>query len=455
MRDRPYSKSSLTLDSFLAATGNAYRRYVLAILTVVYTMGLVDRGLISLLLQPIKEDLRLSDTQLGFLTGIAFALFYATLGLPIARWADRSDRVTITSLAIGLWGATVMACLFVSSFVQLLLARIAAAVGEAGCMPPTYSLVGDYFRGPVARARAMTVYMLANPFCNLASFILGGYLNARYGWRMTFFIMGVPGLLLAAVVRLTIREPRLHAVIGVQRSDDRLPRMTEVLVYLSGQPSIRNLMIAIVLLFTMGLGLAPWYAAFLMRSHGMDTAAVGVWLGLIFGIGGIIGTLGGGYVATRWFGEDAQSQTRLSGLMIGSLVVFFVPFLLLQGKYQALSALAGIPIVLFVFVGPTYAILQRLVPDEMRATTVSISMLLANLIGMGIGPQIVGILSDLLHPTLGVDSLRYAMLIMSFIAPASAYYFWRAAGTVNRDLLSVAARRIDCLGAAIRPAEGD
>ncbi len=428
--------------SFSAATGNAYRNYVLAVLTVVYTTSLVDRGLISLLLQPIKEDLRLSDTQLGFLTGIAFALFYATLGLPIARWADRADRVKITSLAIGLWGATVMACLFVGTFVQLLFARIAAAVGEAGSMPPTYSLLGDYFRSPVARARAMAVYMLANPLSSIVSYIAGGFLNARYGWRLTFFIVGIPGLLVAAVAWLTIREPRLQSPAGVEQSRERLPRMTEVLAWLWRQPSARNLTMAIILLFTMGLGLHPWYAAFLMRSHGMDTAAVGVSLGLIFGIGGIIGTLAGGYVATRWFGEDARSQMRLSALTIGSLIAFFVPFLLLQGKYQALSALFGLIMLLFVFVGPTYALLQRLVPDDMRATILSIVMLLANLIGMGIGPQMVGILSDLLHPDLGADSLRYAMLIVALIAPASGFYFWRAARTVNQDLLSVAASRI-------------
>ena len=425
------------------ATGNAYRNYVLAILTVVYTMSLVDRGLISLLLQPIKEDLQLSDTQLGFLTGIAFALFYATLGLPIARWADRSDRVTIASLAIGLWGATVMACLFVGTFVQLLFARIAAAVGEAGSMPPTYSLLGDYFRSPVARARAMAVYMLANPLSSIVSYIAGGYLSARYGWRTTFFIAGIPGLLVAAVVRLTIRETRFQAPGGVRQSSERLPRMTEVFARLWGQRSARNLTIAIILLFTMGLGLHPWYAAFLMRSHGMGTAEVGVSLGLIFGIGGIVGTLAGGYVATRWFGEDAQSQMRLSALTVGSLVAFFFPFLLLHGKYQALSALFGLIMVLFVFVGPTYALLQRLVPDEMRATTLSIIMLLANLIGMGIGPQLVGILSDLLHPDLGAESLRYAMLIVSFIAPASGLYFWRAARTVNQDLLVVSSVQVE------------
>src|SRR6266852_4948977 len=153
---------------------NAYKRYVLGTLTLVYTLNFMDRGLIMLLLQPIKEDLHLSDTQLGFLTGIAFALFYATLGLPIARWADRGNRATITSVAIALWGVTVMLCLFVGNFVQLVFARVAAAVGESGCMPPTYSLVGDYFPTSAERTRAMSVYMLANPLSTLGSFVVGG-----------------------------------------------------------------------------------------------------------------------------------------------------------------------------------------------------------------------------------------------------------------------------------------
>ena len=418
--------------------GQTYKGYVLGLLTTVYTLGLMDRGLMTLLLQPIKEDLRLSDTQLGFLTGIAFALFYATLGVPIARWADRWNRVAITSMAVTVWAATVMACLFVGNFVQLLFARIAAAVGEAGCMPPTYSLLGDYFPKPVQRARAMAIYMLANPLCLLIGFIVGSRLNARYGWRSTFFLMGIPALLAALLVQLTIREPRRTQDASEQRSLGGAPRMTDALALLWHQQSARNLMIAIILLFTMGLGLSPWFAAFLMRSHGMGTAELGVWLGLIFGIGGIAGSLLGGYVATRWYGEDAQGQIRLSAIMIAALVPFFFMFLLLPGKYQALSALVGLEVVLFFFTGPTYALIQRLVPDDMRATTLSIMMLLANLIGMGIGPQAVGILSDALTPFYGVDGLRYAMLIVSLVAPGSAYYFMRAARTVTRDLESVA-----------------
>src|ERR1700733_313850 len=168
----------------------AYKRYVLGALTFVYALNYLDRGLILLLLQPIKDDLHLSDTQLGFLTGIAFGLFYATLGVPIARWSDRGNRVTITSMAIALWGMTVMSCLFVSNFAQLLAARVAAAVGESGCMPPTYSLIGDYFPAATERTRAMAIYMLAGPLAAIVSFVLGGWLNELYGWRVTFFVMG-------------------------------------------------------------------------------------------------------------------------------------------------------------------------------------------------------------------------------------------------------------------------
>jgi MFS family permease len=266
----------------------AYKSYVLGALTLVYSLNFLDRGLIVLLLQPIKEDLHLSDTQLGFLTGIAFALFYATLGLPIARWADRGNRVTITSVAISLWGVTVMLCLFVGNFVQLVVARVAAAVGEAGCMPPTYSLVGDYFPKPAERTRAVAIYMLAGPIASLVSFMAGGWLNERYSWRLTFFVMGIPALLVALLVKTTVVEPRTRADRS-QSPQRQLPRLASVLGTLWAQRSTRHLSMAIILLFTLGYGLGPWYGAFMMRSHAMHTAELGIWLGLIFGVSGFVG----------------------------------------------------------------------------------------------------------------------------------------------------------------------
>lgn len=411
----------------------AYKRYALGTMTAVYTLNLVDRGLMMLLLQPIKEDLRLSDTQLGLLTGIAFGLFYATLGIPIARWADRGNRVTITSLAIGLWGLTVMACLLVGSYVQLVFARIAAAVGESGCKPPTYSLLGDYFPQPGERTRAMAIYWLGSPLSSLISFIMGGWLNELYGWRVTFFLMGIPGLMLAFLIKWTLIEPRTQ-LNRVKVQQQPLPPMKKVVSALWQQRSCRHLSLALILLYTMGYGLGPWYAAFLMRSHGMGTGELGVWLGLIFGLGGITGLLSGGYVASRWFANNERAQMRLSATAVALLVPFFVAFLTLPQKHRALIALVPLVIVFNFFFAPTYALMQRLVTDDMRATTLAVVMLLANLIGMGVGPQVVGILSDALAPVLKGDSLRYAMLAMSFIALWAGYHFWRVGRTVKDDL---------------------
>jgi MFS family permease len=410
-----------------------YRWYVLGILTVVYTLNYVDQGLMGLLLQPIKVDLKLSDSQLGFLTGIAFALFYATLGLPIARWADRGNRATITSLAIGIWGITVMLSLPVANFYQLLAARVAAGVGESGCVPPTYSLVGDYFPAPADRTRAMTVYMLASPLAALLSFIGGGWLNELYGWRMTFFLMGVPGLLMAALVKLTIAEPR-GSSLARGTATRTLPPVHTVLTALWHQRSTRNLVIGLILLLTMGSGIGSWNVAFMMRSHHMNTAQLGLWLGPIFGIGGLVGTLLGGYVSSRWYGGNERGQMRLSAASIACLVPFYMLFLLAPQRWVALAALVPIIIASNFFIGPTFALLQRLVPNDMRATSLSIVMLLGNLIGLGVGPQVVGLGSDLLSPHVGSDSLRYALLAMSFVAFATGYYFWKVGASVAADL---------------------
>lgn len=417
-----------------------YRRYALAAMVAVYTLNLLDRGLMGLLMQPIKEDLRLSDTQLGFLTGMAFGLFYATLGVPIARWADRGNRVTITSLAIALWGLTVMVCLFVGNYVQLVFARMAAAVGESGCKPPTYSLVGDYFPEPAERIRAMSIYWLSGPLAAMISPIVGGWLCAMYGWRMTFFLMGIPGLVLAVLIKLTLVDPRTLS----DKSSSHipvLPPLKDVLATLWDRRSCRHLAIALILLFAVVFGVYPWNAAFMMRSHGIGTAELGVWLGTISGVSGIGGVLLGGYVASRWYSTNARGQIRISALAVASTVPCYICFLLLPCKYSAFIMLMPLTLALNFFVAPIYALLQELVSDEARATTMAVIMLLYNLIGMGIAPQLVGMFSDWLMPALGRDSLRYAMLSMTFIGFWSAYHLLRAGRTVDEDLSVASAKR--------------
>lgn len=410
----------------------AYKRYALAALTSVYMVNLADRYLMNLLLQPIKEDLHLSDTQLGFVTGIAFGLFYATFGLPIARWSDRGNRVTITALAIGLWGVTVMACIFVTNYVQLVFARMSAAIGESGCKPPTYSLVGDYFREPAERTRAMSIYITGNYLSAPLTLIAGGWLNQLYGWRIAFFVMGILGLVLAVVVKLTLIEPR-STLKSEGASERPPPSMTLVLTTLWRQRSYRHLCIAFILYYTLGLGMNGWQAAFMMRSHGMNTGELGVWFGLIFGVAGVVAVLFGGQVASRWF-TDERTQMRMSAVAMAFACPLYIAFLTAPDGYLALAALVPKVMVLGVFLGPIYALMQRLVPDEMRATMMAVVMLIANLIGFGIGPLTIGVLSDLLMPALERDSLRYAMLIMSFAALWASYHFWQVARTVRGDL---------------------
>ena len=414
----------------------SYKRYVVAILTLTYTFSQVDQVLIGLVLQPIQNDLRVSDTQFGFVTGIAFGLFYATLGLPVAHWADRGNRSTITALAIGLWGATVMSCLFVTNFAQLVFARMATAAGASACMPPTYSLVGDYFPETAERTRAMTIYALANPLSGFGGYVLGGWLNEHFGWRIAFFVMGIPGLVLAALAKLTVAETRTHKYPDLVEQR-RKPWMREVLNTVWHQQSSRHLGIAIILVFTMGWGLNSWYAPFMIRSHGMGTVELGIWLGAIFGLSGVAGVLVGGYVAGRWFGDDERGQMRLAAVIMVSLVPLQALFLLLPNEHQSLTALGLSVIVSNVFFGPAFALMQRLAVAEMRATQLAIVMLFANLIGMGIGSQSVGVLSDLLKPLFGTDSLRYAMMTVSLVALWSAYHFWRVGRTVKADLREV------------------
>lgn len=410
-------------------SSTSYKRYALAVMTVVVALNFFDRGLMVLLLEPIKRDLDLSDTQLGFVTGIAFAIFYATVGVPIARWADRGNRVTITALAIGLWGLAAMACFFVTSFLQLLCARIVAAVGEAGGQPPTYSLVGDYFPAPAERVVAMYLYQSFGPLSGLMSFMLAGWLNEQFGWRVAFVLVGVPGLLLALLVKATLVEPRAVA----QRTDAQLPRappMKAVFATLWQTQSCRHLTIAMILIFLVSTGVGPWYAAFMMRSHGMGTAELGVWLGLSSGLGGIGGILLGAFVISRWFADDDRGQMRMAALGVGAGAPLLVAFLTVPDRQLALTMLVPQAALIMAFLPAPFATLQRLVPPDMRATAYTVILLFANLIGMGLGPQIVGILSDLMTPRFGVDGLRYAMLIVSLAMIWAALHLWIAARAI-------------------------
>lgn len=419
---------------------SAYKRYALILLTSAYGVTLLDRGLMFMLLQSIKEDLQLSDTQLGFVNGIAFAVFYATLGVPIARWADRGNRINIISLALAVWSMTVMVCLFVTNFVQFMFSRILAGIGDSGCRPPMYSVLGDYFPEPAERTRAMYINEMCSPVVGLLTFFTAGWMNETFGWRMALFLAGVPGLLMAVIVKWTLVEPpRQHQVI--EQAPPTLPPFRSVLRFMWQQQSCRHLTIAMVLIFTMGQGLMTWQTAFMIRQHGMGTTELGLWMGMIHGVGSTVGLLAGSYVLTRWFAHNERGQMRLAAFAAAASVPFYVSFLMLPGKHQALIVLIPQALVYSAFLPATLILLQRLVPDETRATVLMIMMFFANMIGMGVGPQLVGMLSDLLRSITQAEALREAMLLVSFLGFWAAYHLWRVAGTIHTDLIDTGGAR--------------
>ncbi|HEC00158.1 MAG TPA: MFS transporter [Sphingomonadales bacterium] len=410
-----------------------YKRYILFVLMLVYASNYVDRQIIGVLLQPIKQDLGLSDTQLGFLSGIGFAIFYATLGIPLARWADRNNRVALISLAIAIWSGMTALCGAANNFVQLGLARIGVGVGEAGCTPPAHSLIADYFE-PKERVRAMAIYALGAPIGVLLGYLLGGWVNEIYGWRIAFLVVGGPGIILALVVRFTIKEPVRGQSENIKITESDTPSVKETITHVWAQKSFRHMVFGTALLALTGYGVAVWFPAFLIRSHGMNTGEIGTWLALISGGGGILGTLFGGY-----FGEYLDKRDRRWNAWLPALAMLFsLPFALLsfmaESSFWSLVLIIPMGIAPAVHAAPVYATVQGLVGLRMRAMAAALLFFITNLIGMGLGPQIIGVLSDLLMAKFGDDSLRYTLMIVLVFAIWSAVHFFLASKSLRSDL---------------------
>ena len=412
----------------------AVRNYALGVLVVVYTFNFIDRQILSILLEPIKQDLGLSDSALGMLTGFAFALFYATLGIPIARFADRSNRRNLIAWALAIWSAMTAVSGLAQNFWHLLLARIGVGVGEAGCSPPAHSMLADYF--PTEnRATALGIYSLGIPFGILFGFIAGGWLNEFFGWRVAFFIVGVPGLLLAILVRFTLREPPRGMAEG-RVADEEQPTIVETFRFLWSKRSFRHMAVGGGLTAFVGYGVITWVPSFLIRSYGMSTGDVGTYLGLILGIPGGIGIALGGYLADRYGARDTRWYLWIvSVALIASTPLFF-------GVYLSSTAFAGLmflilPILLGNFYqATTFSQTQGLVSLRMRSVAAAVLLFILNMIGLGAGPQAVGILSDILQPSYGDESLRYALLILSTVQIWAAYHYYQAGKSLKDDLVT-------------------
>lgn len=417
-----------------------YKRYLLSVLLSILAFNYVDRRILGLLLQDIKLELALTDTQLGLLTGMAFAFFYSIMGIPIARWADRGNRVTIITVTTALWSAAVALCGLAGTFVQLLLVRIGVAVGEAGCMPPAHSLIADHFTR-AERPRAVSIYMLGGPLSVVIGYFIGGWLNEFFGWRMTFMLLGLPGVALAAVAGFTLREPRVKARSQPSHTGSTAslraasqPGLGEVFLTLWSIQTFRHLVMCFAVASFFGYGIGQWEAAFFIRSYGLETGELGTWFAVIWGLGGLFGTYWGGVWASRYAAGNERMQLQVMGVAFGGFGVISAAMYLSPNHYLAFGLMAIATIGFATATGPLFATIQTLVPSRMRAVSIAIIYLFANLIGLGLGPLATGIMSDAFRPIFGNESLRYALLTLCPGYLWAAWHLWRASATVSADV---------------------
>jgi MFS family permease len=409
-------------------------RLVLILLFLVYSLNYLDRQVINILGQSIKTDLHLSDLQLGLLSGTAFGIFYSLLGLPLARLADRMNRVYIIAAAITVWSVFTSACSLAQSYIQLFLLRLGVGVGEAGGTPPSQSLISDYF--PAARrGTAMAVFNMGVPFGSFLGFLLGGYLNDFATWRTALLVAGLPGLLLAPALLKLIPEPVRGAADGraLAASAPR-PSAREAVRTLLAKPSY----VALILGGTFGIFIIyvtnTWLPPLFIRLHGMTAKEVGSWMALCIGGGGAIGTLGGGMLADVLRRRFARAEIWM--LMVSTALT--APAVWLTVTAQSEGARFGWMFVLYtlgyVWIGPTSAMVQRVSPVPTRALATGIQLFIANITALAFGPPLVGYASDRLVPVAGAHSLQWALMGAALVAFCGTIAYGIAGRHILRDV---------------------
>ena len=407
----------------------SYRNYMLGLLMVILAFNYVDRQVMAIVLQDIKYDLDLSDTQLGLLSGMAFAFFYAVMGIPIARWADRGNRVTIISATAVLWSVMVMFCGMATNFIQLLLARVGVAVGEAGCLPPANSLIPEYF-SKAERPRAVAIYMLGSSLSVVIGYWGGSLLNDWVGWRMTFILLGLPGVILGLLAWFTLREPRLKKnaldVPAESHDKDESPSLLEVIKALSGNAPFVHLLLVFTFMTFFGSGIGMWVPSFFIRVHSMAATEIGFWMAIIYGLVSAVGVYGGGVLASRYAANNERLQFQVMTVVFVLFSIIMAMTFLTPNKNTALLFLGLGVLPIASIAGPLFASIQGLVDARMRAMAIAVIYLMANLIGLGLGPLAIGAVSDAFLLRFGNESLRYALALFCPGYLIGALHLWLA-----------------------------
>jgi predicted MFS family arabinose efflux permease len=415
---------------------------VMALLMLTTALNVADRNLLSILVRPIQAEFEISDTEMGLLGGFWFAVVHSLAILPIARLADRGNRRSIIAVGLFLWSGFTALSGFVQSYLQLLLARIGVSAAESTGSAPVHSLVADYFLVH-QRATALGMISVGGVAGIGLGLAVGGVVAQHWGWRYAFFIFGVPGLLLAVVVRLAVREPERGALDGITVDAAPLP-LREVVAYLRQRHAYVHMVIASTFHAFAGIGTAFWYPAYLGRIHGLDLAAAGLTYALVGPVLSALGALIGGRLADRLGRRDVRWYMHLPALSALIALPSSVAFVLWPAGSTFELAGSAWPVALLVvmpasflggmWAGPTLAMTQTIAKPRMRALASAITTGSYNLIGLGLGPVLVGWLSDRFTPSLGSDALRYALLIVALAHLLGSLHNWLAGRTLAEDI---------------------
>ncbi|UJR86343.1 spinster family MFS transporter [Sandaracinus amylolyticus] len=429
------------------AASPAYRYYVLAVLTLIYMLNFLDRQIIGILATPLKDEFELSDSRFGLMGGLAFALLYSSLAIPIAWAADRFSRVWIMTIALTIWSGFTALCGLAGSFTQLFLCRMGVGIGEAGGVAPAYSLIADSFPKS-QRARAMAVYAFGIPLGTAAGTLVGGLLAATYGWRVAFVTVGLLGVIVAPLLRLSVRDPERGAM-DEHAAPKEAPPFRDVLRTVLPKRSFWLLSFGAASSSVCGYGVAAWLPSFFMRSFELSLAQTAWYYSGISLVGGVVGIWLGGAIADR-LGRLSKAAYPLTpaiaflisvpcfllGMNSARLIQTFFPDAGANG-WQAL-AMAFVVFVVptglnLAWLGPVTAAVQQLVPAPMRTTASALFLLINNLLGIAVGVFYFGWMSDLLRPTFGEESLRWSIYTGMAFYMLSSFLLYRASRTLQHD----------------------
>lgn len=411
-----------------------YRYYVLGVLVVVYTMNFLDRQILGILAGSIKKELVLTDAQLGLMGGLAFAVLYSTLGVPIAWLADRTSRRKIIAWSLGIWSAFTAICGLATGFWQLFAARVGVGIGEAGGVAPSYSILSDYFPKE-QRARALSIYSLGIPLGSGAGLLFGGLLAARLDWRYAFMIVGGAGILLAPLLLATVKDPPRggFTATGAAAPVVKASPFGEVFRTVARKKSFWLMAFGAACSSMCGYGVAFWLPQYFQRSMHLSLPDTSWYLGAITFFGGCLGIIGGGMVADKLGLRSKSAYPRIPAVAFLLALPCFLLALNTTSLY-ALFPILLIPTALnLVWLGPILTAVQHLVPPQMRTTASAMFLLINNLLGFAVGYYYFGAMSDALAPTYGADSLRYALCTGGAFYVVAAVLFLAASKTIKAD----------------------